>query len=200
VEECPEVVRVLVLEALLCEAPPWDDPLWDDPPLVCDDVLPVDLLELDEDFCLSPRAAPATDTRTTRQPKMMFSEYECSFRNCMRPPGLYRTLGPSFAATRRGYNRPHSDEPHNAGLAKYLGLGVDYLRKYLNYSGENCKYRFDNSSKDGKTRESVSTMTCFSDNRGQTFSKRAKKQEKVVEISSINPSAYLTLPQSKVPG
>jgi hypothetical protein len=83
VEECPEVVLELLLEvlvlceALLCEAPLWDDPLDDDPPLecvVCVDVLPVDLPELDEDFCLSPRAVPVTDTRTTRQPKMIFSE------------------------------------------------------------------------------------------------------------------------------
>jgi hypothetical protein len=75
VEECPEVVLELVLcEVLLCEAPLWDDPLCDDPPLVCVELLPVDLLELDEDFCLSPRAAPATETRTIRQPKMMFSE------------------------------------------------------------------------------------------------------------------------------
>ena len=71
------MVLELVLEVLLCEAPLWDDPLCDDPPLecvVCVEVLPVDLPELDEDFCLSPRAAPDTDTRTTRQPKMMFSE------------------------------------------------------------------------------------------------------------------------------
>jgi hypothetical protein len=75
--ECPEVVLELVLEALLCEAPLWDDPLCEDPPLecvACVDVLPVDLSELDEDFCLSPRAAPVTATRTNRQPKMIFSE------------------------------------------------------------------------------------------------------------------------------